>query len=67
MRFFFFFFFFLLLFNYMCNIYRYVQVFTYVHLSSRYRSVGGSAEQPRPVQDGRALSQPKPHPSGRIG
>ena len=60
-------FFFLLLLNYMCNIYKYVQVFTYVQISSRYQSVGGSAEQPQPVQDGRALSQPKPHPSDRIG
>ena len=65
--FFFFFFFFLLLLNYVCNIYKYVQVFTYVHLSSRYQSVGGSAEQPQPVRDDRALSQPKPHPSDRIG
>ena len=61
------FFFCVLLLNYMCNIYKYVQVFTYVQISSRYQSVGGSAEQPQPVQDGRALSQPKPHPSGRIG
>ena len=44
----------------MCNIYNYVQLFTYVHISSRYWSVGGSAGQPRPVQDGRALSRPKP-------
>ena len=51
----------------MCNIYKYVPVFTYVQISSRYQSVGGSAEQPQPVQDGRALSRPKPHPSGRIG
>ena len=51
----------------MCNIYKYVQVFTYVHLSSRYQSVGGSAEQPQLVRDGRARSQPKPHPSDRIG
>ena len=63
----FFFFFLLLLLNYMCNIYKYVQVFTYVHLSSKYQSVGGSAEQPQLVRDGRALSQPKPHPSDRIG
>ena len=61
------FFFFLLLLNYVCNIYKYVQVFTYVHLSSRYQSVGGSAEQPQLVRDDRALSQPKPHPSDRIG
>ena len=67
MREIFFFFFFLLLLNYMCNIYKYVQVFTYVQLSSRYQSVGGSAEQPQLVRDGRALSQPKPHPSDRIG
>ena len=44
-----------------------IQLFTYVQISSRYQSVGGSAEQPQPVQDGRALSPPKPHPSGRIG
>ena len=61
LRFFFFFFF-----NYMCNIYKYVQVFTYVQISSRYRFAGGSAEQPQPDQDGRALSQPRPHPSDRI-
>ena len=64
---FFFFFFFLLLLNYMCNIYKYVHVFTYVHLSSRYQAVGGSAEQPPLVRDGRALNQLKPHPSDRIG
>ena len=57
------FFFFL---NYMCNIYKYVQVFTYVQISSRYRFAGGSAEQPQPDQDGRALSRPRPHPSDRI-
>ena len=28
--------------------------------------IGGSAEQPQLVRDGRALSQPKPHPSDRI-
>ena len=65
MRFFFFFFFVLFL-NYMCNIYKYVQLCTYVQISSRYQSVGGSAEQPQQDQDGRALSQPKPHPSDRI-
>ena len=65
MRFFFFFFFFLL-FNYMCNIYKYVQLYTYVQISSRYQSVGGSAEQPQPDQDGRALSRPTPHPSDKI-
>ena len=27
---------------------------------------GGSAGQPRPALDGKALSQPKPHPSDRI-
>ena len=52
--------------NYMCNIYKYVLLFTYVQISSRYQSVGGSAEQPQQDQDGRALSQPKPHPSDRI-
>ena len=62
----FFFFFFVLLLNYMCNIYEYVQLITDVQISSRYQSVGGSAEQPQQDQDGRALSQPKPHPSDRI-
>ena len=50
----------------MCNIYEYVQLITDVQISSRYQSVGGSAEQPQQDQDGRALSQPKPHPSDRI-
>ena len=59
-------FFFFLFLNYMCNIYKYVQVFTYVQISSRCRSAGGSAGQPQPDQDGRALSRPKPHPSDRI-
>ena len=62
-----FFFFFVLLLNYMCNIYKYVPLFTYVQISSKYQSVGGSAEQPQQDQDGRALNQPKPHPSDRIG
>ena len=55
------FFFFLLLLNYMCNIYKYVPI------SSKYQSVGGSAEQPQQDQDGRALNQPRPHLSDRIG
>ena len=61
-----FFFIYLLFLNYMCNVYKYVQLFTYVQISSRYQSVGGSAEQPQQDEDGRALSQPKPHPSDRI-
>ena len=65
--FFFFFFFFYIFLNYMCNIYKYVPVFTYIHFSSRSQSVGGSAGQPQLVRDGRALSQPKPHPSDKIG
>ena len=60
-------FFFVLLLNYMCNIYKYVPLFTYVQISSKYQSVGGSAEQPQQDQDGRALNQPKPHPSDRNG
>ena len=52
--------FFLLLFNYMCNIYKYVPI------SSKYQSVGGSAEQSQQDQDGRALNQPRPHLSDRI-
>ena len=57
------FFFFL---NYMCNIYKYVHLFTDVQISSKSPSVGGPAEQPQQGQDGRALNQPKPHPSDRI-
>ena len=34
--------------------------------SSRYRPVGGSAEQPPQDPGGRALSRPKPHPSDKI-
>ena len=67
MRFFFFFFFFFCCSLIMCSINKYVQAFTYVQISSRYQSVGGSVEQPQPVRDGRALSQPKPRPSDRIG
>ena len=55
-----------MLLNYMYNIYTYVQLFTYVQISSRYWSVGRSAEQPLQGPDGRALNQPKPHPSSRI-
>ena len=42
---------------------------SYLHMykiASFYRTTGGSAEQPRQVPDGRALSQPKPHPSDRL-
>ena len=60
------FFFFVLLLNYMCNIYKYVHLFTDVQISSKSPSVGGSAEQPQQGQGGRALNQPKPHPSDRI-
>ena len=41
-------------------------MYNYLQVSSRYWSVGGSAEQPQQGPDGRALSQPKPHPSDRI-
>ena len=58
--------FFCFFFNYMCNIYTYVQLFFYVQITSRYWPVGGSAEQPLQGPDGRALNQPKPHPSSRI-
>ena len=62
----FFFFFFLLMLNYMCNIYKYVLLFTNAQISSKVSTVGGSAEHPQQGQDGRALNQPKPHPSDKI-
>ena len=54
-----------LLLNYMCNIYEYVQLITDVQISSRYQSVGGSAEQPLQDPSGRALNLPRPHPSNK--
>ena len=54
------FFFFVVVPNYMCNIYRYVHLFTDVQVSSKSPSVGGCAEQPQQGQGGRALNQPKP-------
>ena len=47
-------------------IYIYVQLLAYVQISSITWVTGGSAEPPLPAPDGRALNQPKPHPSDRI-
>ena len=58
---FFFFFFFFFCFLTICVLFTYVQIF------SIYWSIGGSAEQPQPDPDGKALSQPKPHPSSKTG
>ena len=44
----------------------YVQLFTYVQISSLSWAIGGSAEQPLQVPGGKAMSQPMPHPSGKI-
>ena len=63
------FFFFLLLFNYfliICTIYTDVQISTYVQISSMCWTAGGSAVQPLQGPDGKALSQPKPHPLSKI-
>ena len=47
-------------------IYIYIQLFTYVQISSMFWTTGGS-EQPLQVPGDRgALNQPKPHPSSRI-
>ena len=62
---FFFFFFFLL--EYRCNIYKDVELFTYIQVSSNSSPVGGSAGQPQQDPGDRALSLPKPHPSDKIG
>ena len=50
----------------MCNIYKDVQLYTYIQVSSSYWSAGGSAEQLQQDQDDRALNLPTPHPSDRI-
>ena len=61
-QFFFFFFFFFLCAEKLLII---CTLYTYVHFSSRVRAICGSAGQPLPAPDGRALCQPKPHLSGR--
>ena len=43
-----------------------VQLFTYVQISPMFWVAGGSTEQPLQALGGRALNQPKPHPSDRI-
>ena len=41
-------------------------LFTYLQISSRsWVVVGGSAEQPLQNPNGRALNQPRPHPSDK--
>ena len=63
----FFFFFFLMLLKYIYTIYKNnCTLYTYVQISSNLWDVGGSVEQPPPVPDGKALNQPKPHPSDKI-
>ena len=55
-----------------CDFFLYIQLFTYVHYlyidteSPLFWVICGSAEQPLQVPDGRALSQPRPHPSDKI-
>ena len=45
----------------------YVQVFTYVQIFTSVQQISSiSAEQPLQVPGGRALNQPRPHPSGKI-
>ena len=41
-------------------------LFTYLQISSRSRFIGESAEQPLQDPNGRALNQPRPHPSDKI-
>ena len=56
------------IYNYLHNyvqLFTYVQLSTYVQISSMFWATGGSA-QPLQAQGGRALSQPKPHPSDKI-
>ena len=47
-------------------LYIYVQLFTYVQISSVPWATGGSVEQSLQAPGGRALNQPRPHPSGKI-
>ena len=65
-RLFFFFFFFFNYFLIICAIYTDVQISTYVQISSMCWTAGGSAVQPLQGPDGKALSQPKPHPLSKI-
>ena len=51
----------------------YLSKYQYIHYVHIYREclliigpVGGSAEQPQQDLNGKALSQPRPHPSDRI-
>ena len=44
----------------------YIQLFTYVQVSSMSWVTGGSAEQPLQVPCGRALNQPRPDSSDKI-
>ena len=48
------------------QLYTYVQTFTYVQNLLYYWVICGSAEQPLQAPGGRALNQPRPHPSGKI-
>ena len=61
----FFFFFFFVIYTYLSMSIYNMYIFRNIYLLI-IGLVSGSAEQPQPALNGKALSQPRPHPSDRI-